>query len=408
MTDKLQTEIETEPLTESGVVIDLRDGARTLLDPTTASPLEVPFVDVGLEYARSRSAIDTAIQDVIDSGAFVLGSAVSAFEQAFAAFCGVDHAIGVDSGYSALEMIVRGYGIGPGDEVITAANTFVATVAAIEATGATARLVDIDPKTHNLDPNAFESAITRSTRAVIPVHLYGQPADMSAIRSIAGSHGLRIIEDACQAHGATYRGKRAGSLGDAAAFSFYPSKNLGAFGDGGIVVTDDAELAERIRLLRNVGSNKKYHHEIKGFNRRLDSLHAAVLSVKLANLDSNNESRAVTASLYDEMLADLPLATPWVSPDGSHVYHLYVIETEHRDALQAFLAGRHIATGIHYPVPIHLQEAYQNLGYRLGDFPLTEEMTQRILSLPIYPHMPIEFVAHVAASVKQFFQSEGV
>lgn len=392
---------------DAQVVVDLRDEATQLIQSKGVAPHDIPFVDIGLEYRRAKHEIDAAIASVVERGDFVLGAAVSKFEADFASYCGVSHAIGVDSGYSALELILRGLGIGAGDEVITAANTFVATAAAIEAAGGTARLVDVDPKTRNLDAHKLEAAITGATKAVIPVHLYGQPADMEHIGAIASSNGLKVIEDACQAHGAFYRERRAGSLGDAGAFSFYPSKNLGAFGDGGMIVTDDGELAERIRLLRNVGSRQKYQHEIKGFNRRLDTIHAAVLAVKLANLDENNASRAATARIYDELLADLPVTLPWVSPDVSHVYHLYVIETDQRDELLDHLGKSGISAGIHYPVPIHLQSGYSDLGYGRGDFPHTEELSGRIISLPIYPNMPLESIAHVAASVRSFFEDHG-
>lgn len=388
-----------------GITIDLRDGARSLVDGRQVAPHHVPFVDLGLEYRMAKEEIDGAIASVMERGDFVLGQSVTDFESEFAAYCGVDHAIGVDSGYSALELILRGFGIGPGDEVITAANTFIATVAAVESTGARPRLVDVDPKTYNIDVDLLEAAITPATRAVIPVHLYGQPAAMTGIRRVAEEYGLTVIEDACQAHGSRFLDRRAGDLGDAAAFSFYPSKNLGAIGDGGMVVTNDPALEERVRLLRNLGSRRKYVHEAKGFNHRLDTIHAAVLSVKLRRLDRANASRAATAQLYDDMLSGLPVSTPWVNPDGDHVYHLYVIETDHREPLQAFLGERDISVGIHYPVPIHLQTAYSDLGYAPGSFPVTESAAGRILSLPIYPYMPLESVVHVADSIKAFFQS---
>lgn len=387
-----------------GLTIDLREGAPSLLDGRGVVPHDVPFVDLGIEYRMARAEIDGAIAAVMDRGDFVLGSSVRDFEHEFAAYCGADHAVGVDSGYSALELILRGFGIGPGDEVITAANTFVATAAAIESAGARPRLVDVDPKTYNIDVDLLEAAITPATKAVIPVHLYGQPAAMTGIRRVADEYGLKVVEDACQAHGARYLDRRAGALGDAAAFSFYPSKNLGAIGDGGMVVTNDSVLEERVRLLRNLGSQRKYVHEVKGYNHRLDTIHASVLSVKLRRLDEGNASRANTAQLYDEMLAGLPLSTPWINPDGDHVYHLYVIETDHREPLQAYLGELGISVGIHYPVPIHLQDAYADLEYPAGSFPVTEAAARRILSLPMYPHMPLESVVHVADSVRAYFQ----
>lgn len=387
-----------------GLTIDLRDDAPSLLNGRGVAPHPVPFVDLGLSHRQAKAEIDAAVMGVIERGDFVLGAAVADFEARYAAYCGAGHGVGVDSGYSALEMILRGFDIGPGDEVITTANTFIATAAAVESVGARPRLVDVDPKTYNLDVDKLEAAITPATRAVIPVHLYGQPADMTGVRRVAGERGLKVIEDACQAHGARYLGDRTGSLGDAAAFSFYPSKNLGALGDGGMVVTDDPELADRVRMLRNLGSRRKYVHELKGFNHRLDTLHAAVLSVKLDLLDAANASRARVARIYDEMLSGLPVSTPWVNPDGDHVYHLYVIETDHREPLQAYLGEHDISVGIHYPVPIHLQPAYADLGYGPGSFPVTEAAAGRILSLPMYPHMPLESIVHVADTVRAYFQ----
>ncbi len=368
-----------------------------------AAAMDVPFVDVPRMYDAQRSQIDTAIAGVLERGDFVLGSAVAAFEEAFAAYCGAGYAIGVDSGFSALELILRAHGIGPGDEVVTAANTFVATVGAIDIVGARAVLVDIAPDTYTLDPDAVEAAITPATRAIIPVHLYGQPADMDAVNAIAARHGLLVIEDACQAHGAVYRGRRTGVLGHAAAFSFYPAKNLGAFGDGGMIVTNDAATAETVRKLRNLGSTEKYRHDVKGFNRRLDTLHAAVLSVKLARLDWDNASRRRTAALYDSLLHGLPVRVSWTRPDVEHVHHLYVIETYDRDALRQHLAAVGVATGIHYPVPIHLQPAYDFLADGTGSFPATEAGAERILSLPMYPDMPLAAIAHTAGWITRFY-----
>ncbi|MDH4118870.1 MAG: DegT/DnrJ/EryC1/StrS family aminotransferase [Acidimicrobiia bacterium] len=364
----------------------------------------IPFVDLAAEYQRLKAPIDAAIAGVLDRGDYVLGRAVGDLEVAFAGYSGSSHGIGVDSGFSALELIFRGFGFGPGDEVITQANTFVATAAAIESAGATPVLVDIDPITNNLDPSRLEAAITNRTKAVVPVHLYGRPADMGPINEIARERGLKVIEDACQAHGAFYRGKRAGALGDAAAFSFYPSKNLGAPGDGGMVVTSDAELAGNVRLLRNLGSSVKYRHDIKGFNRRLDTVHAAVLGVKLGHLDEANASRMATADELSKRLSDLPIVTPSVGDEVSSVFHLYVIETDRRDALSAHLGERGVSTGIHYPVPIHLQPAYRSMGHSIGDFPVSEAKAERILSLPMYPHMPAEYIDRIVEGVRSFFE----
>ena len=380
---------------------DLRD-ARTMA-AMEAGVVQVPFVDVRAAYEAQRPQIDAAIAGVLERGDFILGDAVDAFEEAFAAYCGTRHAVGVDSGFSALELTLRAYGIGAGDEVITAANTFVATVGAIDIVGARSVLVDMDADTYTIDPDALAAAVTPATRAIIPVHLYGQPADMDAVNAIAAAHDLVVIEDACQAHGATYRGRRAGSLGDAAAFSFYPGKNLGAFGDGGMIVTDDEVVATATRKLRNLGSIEKYRHEIKGFNRRLDTLHAAVLDVKLSRLDDDNRLRRRTAHIYDDLLGDLPVRTPRTADDVDHVHHLYVIECDDRDALRAHLAGVGVATGIHYPVPIHLQPAYTSLADGKGSFPVTESGAARILSLPIFPNMPLEAVAHAAGSIARFY-----
>ncbi len=364
----------------------------------------VPFVDVVADYRWAEPEIDAAVRGVLERGDFILGEAVRRFEEEFASYCGVGHAVGVDSGFSALELIIRGLGIGPGDEVITVANTFIATAAAIEAAGARPVLVDMDPATYNIDPNRIEDAVTPNTRAVIAVHLYGRPADMDAINQVAGRYGLFVIEDACQAHGATVGDRRAGSLGTAAAFSFYPSKNLGAFGDGGVVVTNDPDLAERVRLLRNLGSAEKYHHSVRGFNRRLDTLQAAVLSVKLGGLDEANDSRRNAARLYASLLADLPIVVPPV--DGGHdsVFHLYVIETGEREALMGYLRDEGISTGIHYPIPIHLQEGYRSLGYGPGDFPHTEEAAQRVMSLPMFGRISPAAVIRSAQAVQRFFE----
>lgn len=370
--------------------------------PTADTP--VPFVDLTAEHAAYRDELDAAVASVIDSSSFILGEEVTRFEEAFAAYCGTRHAVGVDSGFSALELILRAHDIGPGDEVVTTANTFVATAAAIDSTGARPVLVDVDPVTHLMRPEALEAAITPRTRAVIPVHLYGRIADMEAIMAVAEARGLLVFEDACQAHGAVRAGVRAGSFGHASAFSFYPSKNLGALGDGGIITTDDDEVARRLKVLRNVGSSRKYIHTERGFNRRLDSLHAAVLDVKLPHLDGANGRRIKAAAAYGAYLAGLPLGLPAPAEHGEHVFHLYVVEIDHRDQLQAFLEERGVATGVHYPVPIHLQPGYTWLGYRPGDFPVTERLAERIVSLPMFPTIDIGQIAHVARGIEAFVE----
>ncbi len=365
--------------------------------------MNVPFVDLRAEYQANKAELDTAVSGVLARGDFVLGQSVQDFENAFADYCEAAFAVGVDSGYSALELILRAYDIGPGDEVITAANTFIATALAISACGARPVLVDMDPATYNLDPALLAAAVTPATRAIIPVHLYGQPAEMDAIMAVARRHNLKVIEDACQAHGARYKDRRAGSLGDAAAFSFYPSKNLGAYGDGGMVVTSDTAVAERVRLLRNLGQPHKYVHELKGYNHRLDTLQAAVLCVKLPLLDENNASRRETAVAYNRLLADMPITLPHVMPGVEPVYHLYVIQIDDRDALQAHLTAAGVATGIHYPIPIHLQPAYAELPYGHGDFPATEQYTQRILSLPMYPGMAPDLILRTTEAINTFY-----
>ena len=366
--------------------------------------MRVPFVDLQAQYRTIADEINTAIHSVLERTAFILGEEVALLETEFAEFIGVKQAIGVGSGLAALELALRACGIGPGDEVITAANTFIATVLAISAVGAQPVLVDVEPTTYNMDPAALSAAITPRTRAIIPVHLYGQPADLDSILAIAKHHDLLVIEDAAQAHGACYEGQRVGGFGHAAAFSFYPAKNLGAYGDGGMVVTNDAKIAEKTRQLRNYGQRVKYHHAVMGTNSRLDTIQAAILRVKLRHLDRWNASRREHATDYNRLLAGLPVDRPAVADNVEHVYHLYVIQVSDRDRVQTSLRANEIATGIHYPIPVHLQEACSHLGYQRGDFPVTEAAATRILSLPMYPELTtaqIEYVAealsHVAA-----------
>ncbi len=367
----------------------------------------VPFVDLQIQYHELKAGIDAAMQQVLDTSSYILGPAVAEFEDAFADYCGVSEAIGVDSGYSAVELALRANGVGPGDEVITQANTFIATVLPVLNAGAKPVLVDIDPDNYNLDPGRLEAAITPATKAIVAVHLYGHPADMDPILAIARRHNLVVIEDAAQAHGARYHGRRTGGLGHTAAFSFYPTKPLGAFGDAGAVTTNDPEVAERVRLLRNLGQPVKYLHTMRGFNFRLDSLQAAVLRQKLTRLDAWNAERRHVARRYDQGLAGLPLATPAEASWAEHVYHLYVIRTARRDDLQKHLADRGVATALHYPVPLHAQEALADLGYQPGDFPITERFAQEILSLPMYSGMTEADQDHVIQAIRQFdFGSE--
>ncbi|HEY1303109.1 MAG TPA: DegT/DnrJ/EryC1/StrS family aminotransferase [Vicinamibacterales bacterium] len=364
-------------------------------------PSSVAFVDLVAQHSSIDAELTAATARVLRDAEFILGRDVGDFEGAFAKYCGCQHAVGVDSGTSALELALRAYGIGPGDEVILPANTFIATALAVSCAGATPVLADIDPLTYTLDVSRVADAITPRTRAVLPVHLYGQPADMDPILDLAREHALVVIEDACQAHGAEYKGRRVGSLGHAAAFSFYPSKNLGACGDGGIVVTRDPDVARSLQMLRNYGQERKYHHLTIGFNRRLDNLQAALLTIKLKHLDAWNDARRRRAERYSSLLGDA-VVVPRVAAYANPVWHLYVIQSDDRDRLQACLNERGIATGIHYPIPIHLQPAYSGLGYRKGDFPITEGIADRILSLPMYPELPVDAVEEVARAVRAF------
>jgi dTDP-4-amino-4,6-dideoxygalactose transaminase len=372
----------------------------------------IPFVDLQAQYRSIASDVTDAMMRVVERGDYILGDDVRLFEEEFAQYIGTSEAIAVGSGLDALELALRAYGVGPRDEVITAANTFIATALAIMAVGARPILVDVNRETYNIDPAAIESAITSKTKAIMPVHLYGQPADMQPILEIARAHGLIVIEDAAQAHGAWYDGRRAGVLGHAAGFSFYPAKNLGAYGDGGMVVTNDAATAEKIRRLRNYGQRVKYEHSVIGTNSRLDTIQAAILRFKLRRLDHWNAARSEHAAAYNVLLAGAPIILPKTAQKCSHVYHLYVIQLDRRSEVQNLLTARGIGTGIHYPIPIHLQEACASLGYRKGDFPVTENAASRILSLPMYPEMTTgqrEFVAEEllqAVSVSPSTQTE--
>ena len=364
--------------------------------------LQVPLVDLAAEYKMFEAEVNDAITGVLRKTDFILGRELALFESEFGSFCEAKHAVGVDSGLSALELILRAYGIESGDEVITPANTFIASALAISSVGATPKLVDADPNTYTIDVAALESAITRRTRAIMPVHLYGHPADMDSILEIAQKHGLPVIEDACQAHGARYRGKRVGSLGNAAAFSFYPAKNLGAYGDGGMVVTNDAKIAQYVEMARNYGQREKYYHAVRGYNHRLDTLHAAVLRIKLRRLDQRNAVRRDHARLYQHLLQNTGVVLPVITPEVEPVWHLFVIRVEQRDALRKSLADRGISAGIHYPIPIHLQEAYRDLGHKKGDFPVTEDCAERILSLPMYSELTEQMIEYVAEAVCEF------
>lgn len=361
----------------------------------------VPFVDLKAQYRSIADDVQREMARVLESTQFILGDAVSEFERAFATYLGVDHAVGVGSGLDALRLALEALGIGPGDEVIIPANTYIATALAVSAVGATPVLVDCREDTYQIDPELIEAAISPRTKAIMPVHLYGQSADMDAIAAIAEAHGIEVIEDAAQAHGTRFNGRHSGTFGRVGCFSFYPGKNLGAYGDGGMAVTNDGEVAERLRSLRNYGQRVKYEHVVKGTNSRLDTLQAAVLGVKLPHLDRWNGLRAERAAQYDELLAGTGAVVPVRDPRSTHIYHLYVLRVEHREEVQRRLSDRAIQSGIHYPIPIHLQEAYRDLGFAKGAFPVTEYVSDRILSLPMFPELTVDQVKRVAGSLAE-------
>jgi dTDP-4-amino-4,6-dideoxygalactose transaminase len=365
--------------------------------------MNVPFLDLQAQYRSIKPELDSAIQAVLDKSAYVLGPAVAEFEKNFALYCHSDHCVGINNGTNALLLALKALGVGPGDEVITAANTFIATAAAIAHAGAKPVLVDVDPVGRTIDPNLIERAITSKTKVIIPVHLFGRTADMDPILAIAAKHNLFVLEDAAQAHGAKYKGRVAGAMGKLAAFSFYPGKNLGAYGEGGAVTTSDPELARRVRMLRDHGSEKKYYHEMLGYNARLEGIQGAVLGTKLRYLDKWNNGRNKVAQSYNRLLQDGPVGVPSMDNDYYQVFHLYVVEAKRREELMSFLQGRGVSTLIHYPVPIHLQKAFADLGYRAGDFPVTERLADQILSLPMFPELTDDQIAYVAASIKEFF-----
>lgn len=363
--------------------------------------IKVPYLDLKAQYHSIKPEIDAAISRVLESCQFVLGPEVAGFEQEFAAYCGATECIAMNSGTSALHLALLAAGVGPGDEVITVPFTFVASVSAVTYAGARPVLVDIDPRSFTMDPTAIEAAITPRTKAILPVHLYGQSADMDPIMEVAQRHGLAVIEDAAQAHGAKYKGRPVGSIGDMACFSFYPGKNLGAYGEGGAVTTSNPEYARTMRMLRDWGQDRKYHHVLRGFNYRMEGFQGAILRVKLRHLEAWTEARRTLVNLYNDLLADSGVETPTEMPWGRHVYHVYTLRTEDRDGLQASLQSEGIQTGIHYPVPAHLQPAYADLGYGRGAFPQSEAASQQVLSLPLYPELSSQSVAEVAGVVKK-------
>ncbi len=361
----------------------------------------VPFLDLKAQVASIRPEIDAAIAEVIDHTTFSLGPAVSRFERAFAAFVGTEHCVAVNSGTSALHLAAECLNIGPGDEVITVPMTFVATAWPMLYLGAQVKFVDVDPKRYTLDPNRLEAAITARTRAIIVVHLYGQCAAMDPIMEIANRHGLPVIEDAAQAHGATYQGRKAGTMGVIGCFSFYPGKNLGAFGEGGALVTQNQDIAARARMLRDHGQPQKYHHDRLGYNYRMDGIQGAVLAVKLKYINEWNTARRSVARQYDTWLADLGPATPPPCPDGDHIYHLYVIRHPRRDALRESLERQGISVGMHYPIPLHLQKCFAHLHHQPGDFPVSENIAAQCLSLPMYAELSPDQVRRVCDAVAQ-------
>jgi len=371
----------------------------------------VPFIDLTRQYKAIEGDIQDAVQRVFERGHFILGEEVSAFEEEFSRYCGLPYGLGVGSGTDALYLALKAMGIGEGDEVITVAHSFIASALAVSMNGATPLFVDINPETYTMDPDALEGLLKQRKKkrgmgrikAILPVHLYGHPAEMDALMDIASRYHLPVVEDACQAHGAEYLGKKAGTFGLLGCFSFYPTKNLGAYGDGGMILTREKKLYERLRLLRRYGEKNKYQHVLKGGNSRLDEMQAAILRVKLKFLDQWNKERREKAFLYRRMLEYAAVSCPVEKEQARHIYHLFVIRAKRRDPLQKFLKEKGIETLIHYPVPIHLQKAYKELGHRKGDLPVTERVAQEILSLPFYPELTGEEMTEVQEQIRVFF-----
>jgi len=361
--------------------------------------IKVPYLDLRAQYQSIKPEIDAAIARVLDSCQFVLGAEVAAFEREFAAYCGTAECIALNSGTSALHLALLAAGVGPGDEVITVPFTFVASVAAVVYTGARPVLVDIDPRSFTMDPASIEAAITSRTKAILPVHLYGHPADMDPIMDVARRHRLVVIEDAAQAHGAKYKGRPAGSIGEIGCFSFYPSKNLGAYGEGGAVTTSNPEYARTIRMLRDWGQDRKYHHVLRGFNCRMEEFQGAILRVKLRHLEQWTGARRAVVAKYNQLLADCDVERPIELPWARHVYHVYTLRTKDRDGLQAALQAEGIQTAVHYALPVHLQPAYADLGYSRGAFPQSEKAAKEVLSLPLYPEMTDDQIQKVSQAL---------
>lgn len=371
----------------------------------------IPLVDLTAQYLPIKEEIDQAIFKVINNGNFILGKELASFEKEFAGYCQVKYAVGVGSGTEALHLSLLSCGIGPGDEVITSPNTAVPTVSAICFAGARPVFIDIDPQTYTLDPDKLKEYLkvrssARKVKAIVPVHLYGHPAEMKPILEISRKYNLKVIEDACQAHGAEYKGKKVGSMGDAGAFSFYPTKNLGAYGDGGMIITNNRNIAKKLFMLRNYGEKRKYSNSIRGFNSRLDEIHAAILRVKLKYLHQWNEKRREHAFLYNKLLKDSIVKCPVERTFAKHAFHLYVIRTQERDKLQEWLKNKGIVTAIHYPMPIHFQRAYKDLGYKSGDFPAAERCCTEIISLPIFPELKRKDIKYICQSIMAFQQKK--
>ena len=369
--------------------------------------MQIPFFELKQQYRSIRDEIDQAVSGVLRSGWYILGEELEAFEREFAAYCQSPYAVGVGSGTDAIRLALIACGVKPGDEVITVPNTAVPTVSAIVSTGAKPVFIDIDPKTYTIDPERLETYLKAQhlpmrAKAVVPVHLYGHPADMDPILKMAGNYGLKVIEDACQAHGAEYCVAKVGTLGDAGCFSFYPTKNLGAYGDGGMVVVNDKTLADHLRMLRNYGEEKKYQNVIHGYNSRLDELQAAILRVKLRHLEEWILKRRRIADLYHELLSDTGLILPFEAPNARHVYHLYIVRSKERDKLQQRLGENRVFTAIHYPIPIHYQRAYQGLGYLRGSLPVCERSVSEVLSLPIYPELDEEGINYICQIIHRY------
>jgi dTDP-4-amino-4,6-dideoxygalactose transaminase len=359
----------------------------------------IPFVDLKAQYLSIKDEINTAVLKVLDSTEFILGSEVTSLELEFANYCGTDFGVALNTGTSALHLALLGAGIGAGDEVITVPMTFVATTAAICYTGATPVFVDIDPVTYTIDITQIEQVITERTKAILPVHLYGQPADMDPILDIARRHNLTVIEDAAQAHGAEYKGRRVGSIGDIGCFSFYPGKNLGAYGEGGMAVTNNPDYDHKMRMLRDWGQERRYHHVLKGYNYRMDGIQGAILRVKMCYIEAWTEARITCAANYNQLLTESGLGLPTALPHNRHVYHVYAVRSPQRNELQKSLQAHEIQTGIHYPIPVHLQPAYGELGYQLGDFPVSELVAKEILSLPIYSELTLEQLQEISTVI---------